>query len=94
MGGIGRMMGQATYFQRIAAPNGQEDPFANKRYVDVTRRLLEISDARLDGRKWLAGDQNTIADMATYPWARAYDWAKTSVDGLDNLQAWFDRLES
>ncbi|MEM6490335.1 MAG: glutathione binding-like protein [Pseudomonadota bacterium] len=94
MGGIGPMMGQAMYFQRIAAPNGQDEPFAIKRYVDESRRLLEVLDARLAGRDWLAGDAYTIADMATYPWARAYVWAKVSIDGLDNLKAWFDRIDA
>ncbi|MEL6644180.1 MAG: glutathione binding-like protein [Pseudomonadota bacterium] len=94
MGGIGPMMGQAMYFQRIAAPNGQEEPFAIKRYVDETRRLLEVLDARLAGREWLAGEAYSIADMATYPWARAYPWAKVSVDGLENLQAWFARMDA
>lgn len=94
MAGIGPMMGQAMYFQRIAAPNGEENPFAIKRYVDETRRLLEVLDQRLSGREWIAADEYTIADMATYPWARAYVWAKTPIDGLDNLQAWFDRLDA
>ncbi len=92
--GIGPMMGQAMYFQRIAAPNGHDEPFSIKRYVDESQRLLEVLDTRLAGREWLAADQYTIADMATYPWARAYVWAKVSVDGLDNLKAWFDRLDA
>jgi GST-like protein len=94
MGGIGPMMGQAMYFQRIAAPNGQENPFAIKRYIDETRRLLEVLDTRLEGRQWLVGDDYTIADMATYPWARAYVWAKVSIAGLGNLKAWFDRIDA
>jgi GST-like protein len=94
MGGIGPMMGQAMYFQRIAAPNGQDIPFAIERYVNESRRLLEVLNTRLEGREWLAGDEYTVADMATYPWARAYVWAKTSIEGLDNLKAWFDRLDA
>lgn len=94
MAGIGPMMGQAMYFQRIAAPNGQEEPFSIKRYVDETRRLLEVLNTRLRDREWLAADQYTIADMATYPWARAYVWAKVSIDGLDHLGAWFDRMDA
>ncbi|WP_425091299.1 glutathione S-transferase family protein [Tropicimonas sp. S265A] len=94
MGGIGPMMGQAMYFQRIAAPNGHEEPFSIKRYVDETRRLLEVLDTRLEGRAWLAADAYSIADMATYPWARAYVWANVSIDGLPNLQAWFDRIDA
>lgn len=94
MGGIGPMMGQAMYFQRIAAPNGHDIPFATKRYVDESRRLLEVLNTRLEDREWLAADQYTIADMAIYPWARAYVWAKVSVEGLDHLQAWFDRIDA
>lgn len=94
MGGIGPMMGQAMYFQRIAAPNGQEEPFSINRYVTESRRLLEVLDTRLQGREWLAADQYTIADISIYPWARAYIWAKVSVDDLDNLNAWFARIDA
>lgn len=94
MGGIGPMMGQAMYFQRIAAPNGHEEPFSIKRYVDESRRLLEVLNTRLESHDWLAGEHYSIADMATYPWARAYVWAKVSIEGLPALQAWFDRLDA
>ena len=94
MGGIGPMMGQAMYFQRIAAPNGQEEPFSIKRYVDESRRLLEVLDRRLQGRDFLVGEAFSIADIATYPWARAFPWAKVSIDGLEHLKAWFDRIDA
>lgn len=94
MGGIGPMMGQAMYFQRIAEPQGHQDEFAIHRYVAESRRLLEVLNTQLAGKAYLIGDDLTIADMATYPWARSYYWAKVSVDGLDNLQAWFDRMDA
>ncbi len=94
MGGIGPMMGQAMYFQRIAAPNGQEEPFSIKRYVEESRRLLEVLDRRLEGRDFLVGEAFSIADIATYPWARAFPWAKVSIDGLAHLKAWFDRIDA
>lgn len=93
MAGIGPMMGQAMYFQRIAAKQGHEDKFAIRRYVDESRRLLEVLNTHLQGRQYLVNDEFTIADIATYPWARAYYWAKVSVDGLDHLQAWFNRID-
>jgi|GEM_PF-7130685 len=43
VGHIGPMMVQAMYFQHIAAPNGHEEPFAVKRYVEESRRLLEVT---------------------------------------------------
>lgn len=93
MGGIGPMMGQAMYFQRIAAKNGNEDPFAIKRYVDESRRLLEVLNRHLESKDFLVNNEYTIADMATYTWARAYYWANVSVDGLPHLQAWFARID-
>ncbi|MGV6802857.1 MAG: glutathione S-transferase family protein, partial [Ruegeria sp.] len=82
MSGIGPMMGQAMFFQRIARPNGHDDPYAIKRYVDESRRLLEVLDSRLHGRDWLVGDAMSIADIATYPWARSHFWAGVDVSGL------------
>ena len=93
VGHVGPMMGQAMYFQHIAAPNGQVEPFSIKRYVDESRRLLEVMNTRLEGRDWIAADEYTIADMMLYPWARAYVWARASVDGLPHLKAWFDRID-
>lgn len=94
MSAIGPMMGQAMYFQRIAAPQGHEDEFAIKRFVSESRRLLEILDQRLAGRDYILGDDYSIVDMATYPWARCYYWAKVDVSGLDHLKVWFDRIDS
>ena len=94
MAGVGPIMGQAMYFQRIAAKNGKENPDAIKRFVGESRRLMEVLDAQLAGRHYLVNEEYTIADMATYPWARAYYWAKVSVDGLPNLQAWFERIDA
>jgi GST-like protein len=88
------MMGQAMYFQRIAVPKGIEDAYAIDRYVQESRRLLEVLDRQLAGKAYLLGDDFTIVDMATYPWARSYPWAKVSVAGLDNLQAWFGRVDA
>ncbi|NRA30327.1 MAG: glutathione S-transferase N-terminal domain-containing protein [Parvularculaceae bacterium] len=94
VGHVGPMMGQAMYFQRIAVPNGEDHPFAIKRYVDESRRLMEVLNTRLEGHEWLAADQYTIADMMVYPWARAYPWARVEVDDLPNLTAWFDRIDA
>lgn len=94
MAGIGPMMGQAMYFQRIAEKQGEHNPFSIQRYVDESRRLLTVLDTRLKGRKYLVDETYTIADMATYPWARAYYWAKVPIDGLPYLQEWFERIDA
>ncbi|MDV3349301.1 glutathione S-transferase [Leptolyngbyaceae cyanobacterium CCMR0082] len=94
MSGIGPMMGQAMYFQRIAEPQGHRDEFAINRYGAESRRLLEVLNNQLDNKDYLVGDDFSIADIAMYPWARSYYWAKVSVDGLNSLKAWFERIDA
>ena len=94
IGNIGPMMGQAMYFQRIAAKLGEEHPFSIKRYINESRRLLEILNTYLEGKKYIVNDEYTIADMAIYPWARSYYWANVSLEGLSFLQTWFNRIDN
>jgi GST-like protein len=93
MSGVGPMMGQAMYFQRIAAPQGEVHPFSIDRYVRESRRLLEVLDRQLEGRAYVVDDYS-IADMALYPWVASYPWARVGIDGLDHLRAWLDRVGS
>jgi GST-like protein len=93
MSAVGPMMGQAMFFQRIAAPKGIVDEYAIERYVKESSRLLSILDQRLADRDYLCRDYS-IVDIAMFPWARAYRWANVDVADFKNLQAWFERIES
>ena len=69
MGGIGPMFGQVGFFHKFAGKD-YEDKRPRDRYVAETRRLLGVLDQRLQGRKWVMGDEFTIADIAIFPWVR------------------------
>jgi GST-like protein len=69
MGGVGPMFGQLGFFHKFAGKD-IEDKRARDRYVAESRRLLGVLDARLKGRRWIMGDDYTIADMAILPWVR------------------------
>jgi GSH-dependent disulfide-bond oxidoreductase len=88
MSGLGPMMGQATVFNRYFE---EKLPAVIDRYVRESRRLFEVMDARLVDNEWLAGDYS-IADIACFPWVRGHDWAQVPIDGLPNLQRWFDAI--
>ena len=88
MGGIGPMQGQANVFFRYAP---EKIDYAINRYQTEVRRLLEVLDKRLQESEYLAGDYS-IADIATWPWVRIYDWSGASIEGLDALQAWLDKI--
>ncbi len=90
MGGLGPMQGQANVFFRYAP---EKIDYAIERYQNETRRLYEVLDRRLDGREYLVDDYS-IADIASFTWVRVHEWSGVSLDGLDDLQRWSDRIEA
>lgn len=69
MGGVGPMFGQVGFFT-IFAGKDFEDKRPRDRYVAESRRLLGVLNQRLQGSKWIMGDEYTIADIAVFPWVR------------------------
>jgi GST-like protein len=69
MGGIGPMFGQLGFFNKFAGKE-YEDKRPRDRYVAESKRLLGVLDKHLAGRKWILGDDYSIADIATFPWIR------------------------
>ena len=91
MGGVGPMLGQAHHF-RLYAPEKIE--YAIKRYSNEAKRLYGVMDKRLGQYKFLAGDDYTIADIATWPWTRSH--ANQGVDLADfpNVKRWWDTIDA
>lgn len=89
MGGVGPMLGQAHHF-RIYAPEKIE--YAVNRYTNEAKRLYGVIDKRLGETPWLAGDQYTIADIATFPWLRSWQNQGVDLDDYPNLKRWFDTI--
>lgn len=89
MGGVGPMMGQANVFYRYFPEKIQP---AIDRYQKEGRRLFEVMDGQLAQNAYLAGDEYTIADIATFPWVRIHEWSGISIDGLTHLQHWMNEI--
>jgi GST-like protein len=90
MGGVGPMQGQANVFYRYA---DEKIPFAIERYQKETLRLYGVLNKQLEDKEFLVGELS-IADFATFPWVRAYEWAGVSLDGLDALSGWLERMDA
>ena len=67
--GISPMFGQVGFFHKFDGRE-YEDKRPRDRYVNESRRLLQVLDTRLEGRQWIMGDEYTIADIGTFPWIR------------------------
>ena len=87
MSGVGPMQGQVNVFLRAK----EQIPFAIERYTNETLRLYKVLDTALADREYLAGEYS-IADMATWPWVRIYDFAKLSLDDTPHLKRWVDKM--
>jgi GST-like protein len=84
MAGIGPMFGQNAHFSHYAK---DKHPYAIERYAREVDRLLMVLDKRLGEAEWLAGDEYSIADMATLPWLTSQSEAKA--DALPNIRRWY-----
>ncbi len=89
MGGVGPFFGQVHHFLRAAK---EQVPYAIDRYVKEKDRLYGVLDRRLGEATHLAGDEYTIADIATYPWVARYEWHQTDLGRFPNVKRWFDAI--
>lgn len=89
MGHVGPMYGQVHHFVRAAKV---EVPYAIERYVKEKDRLYGVLDRRLGAAPFLAGEEYTIADIATYPWVARHEWHKTDLAAFPNVKRWFDTI--
>ncbi len=69
MGAVGPMFGQLGFFYRFAGKE-IEDKRPLQRYVDESKRLLNLLDDRLADRRWIMGDDYSIADISLLGWVR------------------------
>ncbi len=85
MAGLGPMTGQYGHFN-VYAP--EKIAYAIDRYTREAQRLLGVLDKRLAGRAFLAGDDYTIADMASYPWISPYRTAPIDLEPYPEVRRW------
>jgi GST-like protein len=89
MGAVGPFFGQVHHFVRSAKV---EVPYAIERYIKEKDRIYAVLDRRLGEAPYLAGDEYTIADVATYPWVARHEWHKTDLAVFPNVKRWFDTI--
>lgn len=91
MGSMGPMLGQAHHFRKYAP---EQLPYAIDRYTKEATRLYGVMDRRLSETSYFAGDNYTIADIAIYPWLRAYKWQGQDLNDWPNIQRWYSEVRA
>jgi len=89
MGGLGPMAGQNHHFSGYAP---EPIPYAIDRYVKETNRLYGVLDRRLADRPFVAGDEYSVADMASYPWIVPHERQGQNLEDFPNIKRWFEAI--
>lgn len=89
MGGVGPMLGQNHHF-RTYAP--EKLPYAINRYTNEAKRLYGVIDRQLAKHSFLAGDEYSIADIATFPWLRNWENQGIVLGDYPHLKKWFETI--
>jgi len=89
MGGLGPMLGQAHHF-RIYAPEKIE--YAVNRYTNEAKRLYGVMDKQLGKTQYLASDEYTIADIASFPWTRSWQNQGIELAEFPNVKRWHEAI--
>lgn len=92
--GLGPMAGQASHYINYA-PRLVDDPekiaYGRARYVNELNRLCGVMERRFAEAPFLAGEYS-IADMASWPWARTAHKLGQNLEDFPKLKDWIDRI--
>jgi GST-like protein len=86
MGSVGPMLGQVHHFTKY---NPGKAPYAQERYEKECARIYGVLNTRLGEAPYLAGDEYSIADMATWPWIARHDWQQIDLNDYPNVRRWY-----
>ena len=86
MGYIGPILGQHHQFHHY---NTGKSEFGEQRYFKISTSIYKNLDERLSVSKYLAGENYTIADIATFPWIARHDWHDIGLKNYKNLCRWY-----
>lgn len=89
--GLGPAFGQAGFFQR-QAPEPQ--PLAIERFSAEANRALGVLDGVLAKRRFAAGDDFTIADIAHFGWLWRREFAGVSFENTPDVARWYAEVEA
>ena len=86
MGYVGPIIGQHHQFHHY---NPGKSKFGEERYFKITKSIYKDLDERLEKSKYLAGENYSIADIATWPWIARHEWHDIGLKNYKNLTRWY-----
>ncbi|MBW2413891.1 MAG: glutathione S-transferase N-terminal domain-containing protein [Deltaproteobacteria bacterium] len=91
MANQGPKFGELGHFLRLGDSQGDQS-YAVTRFSDEANRLYGVMNNRLYDRRYLAGDEYTIADMVSYPWCVNWKAQGQDLEEFPYFKRWFEEL--
>jgi GST-like protein len=88
IGGIGPMFGQFGHFVMFAK---EDVPYAKRRYRGEAERIMDVIEDRLAVSQYLASDDYSIADIASYAWVKGAAGAM-EMEEYSNISRWLKKI--
>lgn len=88
MGGLGPFLGQLNHFVKFAP---EPVPYAIERYTKEGNRLMGVLNERLATNAYLAGDEYSIADVASFAWVKSRK-DMGNFEAFPHVEAWLERV--
>tara|TARA_B100001093_G_scaffold514235_1_gene587828 strand:- start:1412 stop:2038 length:627 start_codon:yes stop_codon:yes gene_type:complete len=88
---VGPMLGQHHQFHHY---NSGKSEFGENRYFKIAAQIYKDLDERLSEFNFLAGNDYTIADIATFPWIARHDWHDIGLKKFKNLTKWYELISN
>ena len=86
---VGPLLGQHHQFHHY---NPGKSEFGEQRYFKIAKQIYKDLDERLSKVKFLAGENYTIADIATFPWIARHEWHDIGLKKFINLKRWYEEI--
>ena len=91
MGLVGPLIGQYHHYHHF---NSGKSDYSEKRYAEISEKIYMNLDKRLSESKYLACENYTIADIATWPWIARHEWHEFGLKNYKNLSSWYENIAS
>ena len=86
---IGPLLGQHHQFHHYSPGKSK---WAEERYFKIAKTIYKDLDERLEKSKFFAGDEYSIADIATFPWIARHPIHDIGLKKFKNLLRWYELI--
>ncbi len=91
MANQGPKLGECGHFRRLGDTKGDQS-YAVKRFTDEANRLYGVLNNRLYDRRYLAGDEYSVADMCCFPWTVNWKLQGQDIEEFPYFKRWHQEL--